>query len=279
MKGPELLKVQGLTRAFGGVVALEDVEMRIGEDEILGLIGPNGAGKTTLFNVISGVLKPDRGAIFFRDREITGLMAHQITAAGIARTFQNVRLFPEMTVLENVLVGRHTRTSSGLAAALLKMPSERREEGRTRQYCLDLLESLGMSERAEEPSKNLPFGMMRLLEIARALASEPRLLLLDEPAAGLNHAETDRLSETIMKIRDRGVAIIVVEHDMRLVMDISDRVVVLNQGKKLAEGAPREIQNNPEVIAAYLGETIHPPRAASGRTPAEKPAGVGGEGA
>ena len=254
MKGPATLKVHDVSRAFGGVVALHEVNLELGQDEIMGLIGPNGAGKTTLFNVISGLLKPDRGKVYFRDQDLTGASPHRITARGVARTFQNVRLFPAMTALENVMIGRHAKTRAGLTDAFLKFPSERREERKVREHCHGLLSRLKLESRADELAGNLPFGMMRTLEIARALAAEPTLLLLDEPAAGLNRAETDRLAETIQAIREQGIAVIVVEHDMRLVMEISDRVVVLNQGRKLADGPPREVQNQADVIAAYLGE-------------------------
>lgn len=249
-----MLEVAGITQIFGGVTALEDVSFVAGKGDITGVIGPNGAGKTTLFNIVSGIYKQTSGAVHLEGKQVTGLPPERLARLGMVRTFQNIELFGSMTVLENVMVGMHTKSSSGIIACSFLMPWSIAEERRIREGATKWLDFVGIAGEADVIAGNLPFGKGRLLEIARALAVEPRLILMDEPAAGLNSQETLALAHLIQRIRDMGVTVVLVEHDMELVMDICDRIVVLNLGKKLAEGTPREIQDNPEVIAAYLGE-------------------------
>lgn len=249
-----MLEVRGITQTFGGLIALEDVSFNIAKGEISGVIGPNGAGKTTLFNIITGIYKQTSGQVFLEATEITGLPSERLASRGLVRTFQNIELFGRMTVLENVMVGLHTRSRCGILSCALKMPWHLREERSIRAKAHEWLNFTGIGELAEQQADSLPFGKGRMLEIARALATEPRLILMDEPAAGLNSRETFELGRLIRKIRDTGVTVVLVEHDMELVMDVCDRIMVLNLGRKLAEGTPRDIQENPEVIAAYLGE-------------------------
>ena len=249
-----MLEVSGITQVFGGVTALEDVSFSIARGDITGVIGPNGAGKTTLFNIISGIYTQTSGRIFLDGSDISGLPSEKLAYLKMVRTFQNIELFGGMTVLENVMVGLHTRSSSGLLACSLRMPWSRTEETRIREGAMKWLEFTGITDLADVTAANLPFGKGRMLEIARALAVEPNIILMDEPAAGLNSQETLGLARLIKQIRDLGITVVLVEHDMELVMDICDRIVVLNLGRKLAEGTPREIQENHEVIAAYLGE-------------------------
>lgn len=249
-----LIRVSGLSRAFGGLRAVDGVSFEAAEGRITAVIGPNGAGKTTLFNLIAGSLSPDSGTVSFAGADITGMKPFRVARLGLARTFQAIKLSSAMTALENVMIGRHVRSRAGFASGLLAAPWTWAEERSIREEAMAAIELLGIAEYAGRATGDLPFGIRRSVELARALASEPRLLLLDEPASGLNSRETRVLAELIERIRDRGITILVVEHDMSLVMDISDEIVVLNFGKKLAQGRPREIQSNREVIDIYLGE-------------------------
>jgi len=249
-----LLTVSGLSKRFGGLQAVGDVSFSVGKGMIKSVIGPNGAGKTTLFNLITGTLPATSGKVCFNGRDILGRKPHQIAACGIARTFQNIKLFHGMTVLENVMVGRHIRSSGGFLASMLHLPWARREEKRIVDASMALLEQLGIAHLAESDATSLAFGQQRAVELARALALEPELLLLDEPAAGLNIYETAEVGRLISRIRDLGITVLLVEHDMSLVMDISDEIVVLCFGQKIAEDVPEQIQRNDEVIKVYLGE-------------------------
>jgi branched-chain amino acid transport system ATP-binding protein len=254
MQTKTLLNIQNLCRSFGGLKAVNNVSFKVKPGIIQAIIGPNGAGKTTLFNLISGRLAMDSGSICFKDIPISGLKPHKIARLGITCTFQTTKLFQHMTVLENVMAGCHTRSRADFFSCILGLPHTWREERKIKETSLDLLKKYDLMQYSGEYAENLPFGKQRLVEFARALAAGPELLLLDEPAAGLNIYETEELSQFILTIKNLGITILIVEHDMSLVMDISDHIIVLDQGMLLTEGSPTEVQKNPDVIRVYLGE-------------------------
>ncbi len=249
-----MLRLDGITQVFGGLTALDNISFTARRGEITGVIGPNGAGKTTLFNIVTGIYRQTAGSVYLNDRNVTGLPPERLATLGMVRTFQNIELFGQMTVAENVMVGLHTKSKSGILSCAFKLPGHLKEERLIREQSMQWLDFAGIADLCHVEAASLPFGKGRLLEIARAMALEPQIILMDEPAAGLNSRETVELAALIRKIRAAGVTVVLVEHDMELVMDVCDAILVLNLGAKLAEGTPREIQENPAVIVAYLGE-------------------------